>query len=46
MILAGKNALVTGMSKAGGGIGRAIAMELAGLGANVAVTGHSSAAAA
>jgi 3-oxoacyl-[acyl-carrier protein] reductase len=30
------------MSKGGGGIGRAIAMELARLGANVAVAGHSS----
>jgi 3-oxoacyl-[acyl-carrier protein] reductase len=44
--LAGKSALVTGMSKAGGGIGRAIAVELARLGANVAVSGHSSLAAA
>jgi 3-oxoacyl-[acyl-carrier protein] reductase len=34
------------MSKSGGGIGRAIAVELARLGANVAVSGHSSLAAA
>jgi len=46
MLLEGKNAIVTGMSKGGGGIGRAIAMALAEQGANVAVTGHSSAAAA
>ena len=46
MNLEGKNAIVTGMSKGGGGIGRAIALALADLGANVAVTGGSSAAAA
>jgi len=41
MILAGKRAIVTGMSKSGG-IGRAIALALAEVGADVAVTGHSS----
>ena len=46
MLLEGKNAIVTGMSKDGGGIGRAIALALAAEGANVAVCGHSSAAAA
>jgi 3-oxoacyl-[acyl-carrier protein] reductase len=46
MQLEGKNAIVTGMSKGGGGIGRAIALALAAQGANVAVSGHSSAAAA
>ncbi|MEO7719396.1 MAG: 3-oxoacyl-[acyl-carrier-protein] reductase [Capsulimonas sp.] len=46
MNLEGKNAIVTGMSKGGGGIGRAIALALAELGANVAVTGGSSPAAA
>lgn len=46
MNLEGKNAVVTGMSKGGGGIGRAIALALAELGANVAVTGNSSPAAA
>ncbi|WP_119322229.1 3-oxoacyl-[acyl-carrier-protein] reductase [Capsulimonas corticalis] len=46
MSLEGRNAIVTGMSKGGGGIGRAIALALAELGANVAVTGGSSAAAA
>jgi 3-oxoacyl-[acyl-carrier protein] reductase len=46
MHLEGKNAIVTGMSKGGGGIGRAIALGLAAQGANVAVSGHSSAAAA
>jgi len=46
MLLEGKNASGTGMSKGGGGIGRAIAMAVAEQGANVAVTGHSSAAAA
>ncbi len=42
MILAGKRAIVTGMSKSGGGIGRAIALALAEAGADVAVAGHSS----
>ena len=42
MILAGKRAIVTGMSKSGGGIGRAIALALAAAGADVAVSGHSS----
>jgi len=42
MILAGKHAVVTGMSKSGGGIGRAIALALAAAGADVAVAGHSS----
>jgi len=42
MILAGKHAVVTGMSKSGGGIGRAIALALAVAGADVAVAGHSS----
>lgn len=46
MKLDGKKALVTGMSKSGGGIGRAIALALADAGADVAVTGHSSLAAA
>jgi 3-oxoacyl-[acyl-carrier protein] reductase len=46
MILAGKRAIVTGMSKSGGGIGRAIALALAAAGADVAVSGHSSIAAA
>jgi len=45
-LLAGKTALVTGMSKSGGGIGRAIALALAAQGADVAVSGHSSLAAA
>ena len=40
--LDGKRAIVTGMSKSGGGIGRAIALALASAGADVAVTGHSS----
>ncbi|MGI4790815.1 MAG: 3-oxoacyl-[acyl-carrier-protein] reductase [Janthinobacterium lividum] len=42
MILTGKRAIVTGMSKSGGGIGRAIALALAEAGADVAVAGHSS----
>ena len=46
MILTGKRAIVTGMSKSGGGIGRAIAMALAAAGADVAVSGHSSLTAA
>jgi len=46
MLLENKNALVTGISKSGGGIGRAIALALADAGANVAVAGHSSLAAA
>lgn len=46
MLLQDKNAVVTGISKTGGGIGRAIALALADAGANVAVVGHSSLAAA
>ena len=46
MILENRNAIVTGISKSGGGIGRAIALALADAGANVAVAGHSSLAAA
>ena len=46
MLLENKNAVVTGISKSGGGIGRAIALALADAGANVAVAGHSSLAAA
>lgn len=46
MSLNGKRAIVTGMSKSGGGIGRAIALALADAGADVAVTGHSSLVAA
>jgi len=42
MVLTGKHAIVTGISKSGGGIGRAIALALADAGADVAVTGHSS----
>ncbi len=42
MILTGKRAIVTGMSRSGGGIGRAIALALAEAGADVAVAGHSS----
>lgn len=42
MIFAGKHVIVTGMSKSGGGIGRAIALALAEAGADVAVAGHSS----
>lgn len=43
MLLADKTAIVTGISKSGGGIGRAIALALADAGADVAVAGHSSA---
>ena len=46
MLLAGKKAIVTGISKSGGGIGRAIALALAEAGADVAVAGHSSLAGA
>ena len=42
MLLAYKKAIVTGISKSGGGIGRAIALALADAGADVAVAGHSS----
>jgi len=42
MLLANKKAIVTGISKSGGGIGRAIALALAEAGADVAVAGHSS----
>lgn len=42
MLLADKRAIVTGISKSGGGIGRAIALALAEAGADVAVAGHSS----
>jgi len=42
MLLANKKAIVTGISKSGGGIGRAIALALADAGADVAVAGHSS----
>jgi len=41
-----KHAIVTGISKTGGGIGRAIALALADAGAHVAVAGHSSLSAA
>ena len=40
--LTGKKAIVTGISRGGGGIGRAIALALAAAGADVAVAGHSS----
>jgi 3-oxoacyl-[acyl-carrier protein] reductase len=40
-LLQNKHALVTGISKSGGGIGRAIALALADAGADVAVAGHS-----
>jgi 3-oxoacyl-[acyl-carrier protein] reductase len=40
--LENKRAIVTGISKTGGGIGRAIALALADAGADVAVAGHSS----
>ncbi len=46
MLLQDKNAIVTGISKTGGGIGRAIALALADAGANVALAGHSSRAGA
>ena len=46
MLLQDKNAIVTGISKTGGGIGRAIALALADAGANVAVAGHSTLAGA
>ena len=46
MLLENKHAVVTGISKSGGGIGRAIALALADQGAHVAVAGHSSLAAA
>ena len=46
MLLENKNAIVTGISRSGGGIGRAIALALAKEGANVAVAGHSSLTAA
>ncbi len=42
MPLQNRRALVTGISKSGGGIGRAIALALADAGADVAVAGHSS----
>jgi 3-oxoacyl-[acyl-carrier protein] reductase len=42
MLLQNKRAIVTGISKSGGGIGRAIALALADAGADVAVAGHSS----
>ncbi len=42
MLLVDKRAIVTGISKSGGGIGRAIALALAEAGADVAVAGHSS----
>lgn len=45
-MLSGKKAIVTGISKAGGGIGRAIALALAAAGADVAVAGHSTLAGA
>lgn len=40
--LTGKCAVVTGMSRVGGGLGRAIAIQLGSMGADVAVAGHSS----
>jgi 3-oxoacyl-[acyl-carrier protein] reductase len=46
MLLQDKHAVVTGISKTGGGIGRAIALALADAGADVAVAGHSSLGAA
>lgn len=46
MNLEGRNAIVTGISKSGVGIGHAIALELGRQGANVAVAGHSSLSAA
>jgi 3-oxoacyl-[acyl-carrier protein] reductase len=41
-LLHGKRAIVTGISKTGKGIGRAISLALADAGADVAVVGHSS----
>jgi 3-oxoacyl-[acyl-carrier protein] reductase len=46
MMLQDKHAVVTGISKTGGGIGKAIALALADAGADVAVAGHTSLAAA
>ncbi len=39
MMLQDRHAIVTGISKSGGGIGRAIALALADAGAHVAVAG-------
>jgi 3-oxoacyl-[acyl-carrier protein] reductase len=46
LLLQNKHAVVTGISKSGGGIGRAIALALADAGADVAVAGHSTLAGA